>query len=399
MSEKQFLMGHASINGIEKTPDCTKNTFCGKMLPMNILLTSAGRRTYMVDYFKQALHGTGLVFAANSQMSPALSRADGFFLTPIIYSEEYIPFLLEKCRQERISLIVSLFDIDLPVLAKHRGLFEEAGVRLALSDPEMLEICSDKKEMGEVLNAAGIRTPRTFTSPEDALAAVGQGSVSWPLFVKPRFGMGSIGVLRAEDRTELLGAFSICRRAVTDSYLKYESEAAPDEAVLIQEFAGGTEYGLDLICDLDGNYVNTIIRRKCAMRSGETDEAVILGEEDPGYWDLMLTGQRLADCLKPRGLIDVDVLYRAEDPGNGHGPDRSQNSGGPDLAEDPCVIDINARFGGGYPFSHLAGADVPGAYVLWAQGRKAEGDVLCRAVPGIHGYKDITPCRYPQAES
>ena len=66
------------------------------MLPMNILLTSAGRRTYMVDYFKQALHGTGLVFAANSQMSPALSRADGFFLTPIIYSEEYIPFLLEN---------------------------------------------------------------------------------------------------------------------------------------------------------------------------------------------------------------------------------------------------------------------------------------------------------------
>ena len=39
---------------------------------MNILLTSAGRRTYLVDYFKEALCMaglTGLVHAANSAVS------------------------------------------------------------------------------------------------------------------------------------------------------------------------------------------------------------------------------------------------------------------------------------------------------------------------------------------
>ena len=345
---------------------------------MNILLTSAGRRTYMVDFFKQALHGTGLVFAANSQESPALHRADGSFLTPLIYSSDYIPFLLEKCREHEITLVVSLFDIDLPVLAKHRAEFEAAGVRLAVSGTEMLENCSDKKKMGETLFQAGICTPKTFTAPDAALHALQEGCLSWPVLIKPRFGMGSIGVLKAADPVELQGAFSICRRAVSDSYLKYESASAPDEAVLIQECVPGNEYGLDIISDLDGNYVNTIIRRKFAMRSGETDEAVILGEEDPGYWDLMLTAQRLADVLQPKGLTDVDVIYDPE----------SRTAG------EPCIIDINARFGGGYPFSHIAGADVPKAYVLWAAGQKAEGDACCYAAPGVHGYKDIALGRY-----
>lgn len=33
---------------------------------MNILLTSAGRRTYLVEYFKKALGGQGKVYASNS---------------------------------------------------------------------------------------------------------------------------------------------------------------------------------------------------------------------------------------------------------------------------------------------------------------------------------------------
>ena len=33
---------------------------------MNILLTSAGRRTYMVEYFKEVLNGNGEVHASNS---------------------------------------------------------------------------------------------------------------------------------------------------------------------------------------------------------------------------------------------------------------------------------------------------------------------------------------------
>ena len=123
---------------------------------MNILLTSAGRRTYMADYFKQALRGEGLVFVSNSVMSPALRHGDGWFLTPLIHDEEYIPFLLEKCRALEIGLLVSLFDIDLPVLAAHRADFAAAGTLVAVSDPDTIACCNDKYEMYRTLSGAGI---------------------------------------------------------------------------------------------------------------------------------------------------------------------------------------------------------------------------------------------------
>ena len=359
---------------------------------MNILLTSAGRRTYMVEYFKKALRGEGLVFAANSAMSPALEAADGHFLTPLIYSSDYIPFLLNKCRELEIGLVVSLFDIDLPVLAAHREDFAKIGTFVAVSDPETLKYCNDKYQMFRKLREGGIGCPETVLAgpvagagltqflfaDEDGVydhAAPGaetvEESAARPVMVKPRFGMGSIGLYKAIGRTEVTGAVAMCQREVAETYLKYESAETPGQAVILQECVDGAEYGLDVICDLKGNYVNTIVRRKLGMRSGETDEAIILGPEDPDYGVLQETGKKLAALIRPRGLTDVDVMMT---PGSGR----------------PYVIDINARFGGGYPFSHIAGADVPRAYVLWMEGRDVEAQAACLgAKPGVHGYKDI----------
>ena len=73
---------------------------------MNILLTSAGRRTYLVNYFKEALRMagfTGLVHAANSESSPAFFAADRQVITPLIYDSEYIPFLLDYCKKWEIG--------------------------------------------------------------------------------------------------------------------------------------------------------------------------------------------------------------------------------------------------------------------------------------------------------
>ena len=336
---------------------------------MNILLTSAGRRTYLVEYFKAAVGGSGKVYAANSQMSPALKAADRYFITPIIYSSDYIPFLLDICRKHDIDMLVSLFDIDMPVLAAHRDDFEAVGTRLAMSDADFYRICSDKHNMCLSLTEHGICSPKSYLSVEEAAEAVKAGKCDYPFIVKPRFGMGSIGVFKVYDGTELIGAYSMCRRESSNSYLRFESASVDaDNAVLIQECISGEEYGMDVICDLDGNYVNTIIRKKFAMRSGETDEAVILGTGDDCYDVLTSLGEQFAKIYRPKGLTDMDVIM-----------DRTK----------AYVRDINGRFGGGYPFSHAAGADVPKAYVLWAEGKKEEAAKYCKAKPKVHGYKDI----------
>ena len=73
---------------------------------MNILLTSVGRRTYLVEYFKEALKDRGEIHVSNStSLSPAFLKADHYVITPLIYSKEYIPFLLDYCKNNKISAL------------------------------------------------------------------------------------------------------------------------------------------------------------------------------------------------------------------------------------------------------------------------------------------------------
>lgn len=73
---------------------------------MDILLTSVGRRTYMVEYFKEALNHTGLVHAANSVETYAMKVADRSVVTPLIYNSSYIGFLLDYCLTNKVEAII-----------------------------------------------------------------------------------------------------------------------------------------------------------------------------------------------------------------------------------------------------------------------------------------------------
>ncbi|MDO4265347.1 MAG: ATP-grasp domain-containing protein [Eubacteriales bacterium] len=343
---------------------------------MNILLTSAGRRSYLVEYFKEALSGSGRVYAANAVWSPALLAADEGILTPLIYSEEYIPFLKKVCEEKEIGLLVPLFDIDLPVLARHQAQFEAMSVKMAVSSAETLLFCNDKYHMSLKLWKLGIRCPETCISVDDALLKIDALAMSYPVIVKPRLGMGSLSVCEAYNKAELRALYGLCERQISQSYLKYEAAACPKECVVIQEKLSGNEYGLDVINDLSGNYVTTIVRRKLAMRAGETDEALTLGKDDAEYKVLSELGEKISVGFSHVGNMDVDVIM---DPGNMR----------------PYVIDMNARFGGGYPFSHLAGADLPRAYVAWAKGDTPDPEWF-RVRPHVHGYKDMVLRAFPE---
>lgn len=332
---------------------------------MNILLTSAGRRGYLVEYFKEALQLAGcggLVHAANSGPCPAFAGADRSIVTPLIYDKDYIPFLAGYCKMEAIDLVIPLFDIDIPVLAAHRNLFASMGITVVTADPEAAGICNDKWKTYMALREAGIPVPAAWLDMDQALQAAQEGTVSWPIIVKPRWGMGSLSVFQADTRSELRVFADKCRRGIQDSYLRYESGADKNACVLFQQRIGGREYGLDVMNDLEGRYRNTAVKQKAAMRSGETDAAVTVENEE-----LAKLGERLSALIRHRGNLDVDVL---EENGRYY------------------VLEMNARFGGGYPFSHAAGVNLPLALVQWALGNEPDADILT-ARPGVRAQKDI----------
>ena len=183
---------------------------------MNILLTSSGRRSYLVHYFKEALDGKGLVHASNSVWSSALEIADKAVITPLIYSENYVDFLLEYCHKNGISVIVSLFDLDLPVLALSKERFLEAGVSVIVPDHEVTQICIDKWKSFHFLNDHQINTPKTYIELDLALQDIKEKKIDYPVIIKPRWGMASILVFRADNEEELRVLYAKVKREIKE---------------------------------------------------------------------------------------------------------------------------------------------------------------------------------------
>jgi carbamoyl-phosphate synthase large subunit len=331
---------------------------------MNLLLTSVGRRSYLVEYFKKALEGQGKVFVANSTaLSPAFLVADESVIVPEIYDPQYIPFLLRYCAEKNIKAIISLFDIDLPILARHKQDFERIGTKVLVSDSDFIDICNDKWKTYQFLRENGFQTPATYLELKKVKRDLKDGELHYPLMVKPRWGMGSIAVYEADNEAELDVFYLKIKRDIEKSYLKYESAQNMEESVLIQEKIDGQEYGMDVINDLEGEYVNTIVKLKRAMRFGETDCAMTVDE--PIMHEL---GERIAQISHHIGNLDVD-LFKTQ--------------------EGECyVLEMNARFGGGYPFSHMAGVNLPQAIVNWLLGKTAEENLFIPKI-GVLGQKDI----------
>ena len=332
---------------------------------MNILLTSVGRRTYLVHYFLNALKNEGKVFASNSVMTYAMSQADDYVITPPIYDKGYISFLIDYCKSKHISAILSCFDIDIPILALHKSEFTAEGITLVVSDYDTAVICNDKWLTFKKLTDIGIHTPKTFIDIEEVRRLITNGSLHFPLIMKPRWGMGSIGIMTADNLDELNVLYAKLHRNIFNTYLKYESQMDTNKCIVIQEMIQAQEYGLDILNDLSGDFVTVIAKKKIAMRAGETDIAEIV--DNKRFWNI---GRNLSTSLRHIGNLDADCFV---------------NDNG-----DIYVLELNCRFGGQYHFSHLAGVDFPQQIVDWLKGNPTSTAYITPQV-GTRCCKDLNP--------
>ncbi|MDI6817696.1 MAG: ATP-grasp domain-containing protein [Actinomycetota bacterium] len=328
---------------------------------MNILLTCAGRRNYLVQYFMEALKGRGKMFAVDSNPdAAALQEADESILVPLLGDPEYFDILRSICRENRIRLLLSLNDLELPLLAEQRKSFLEIGTIPVVSEPEVIDVGYDKYRTCEYLSARGIGVPQTYTTLEDAREAIARGDIAFPLMIKPRWGTASIGIEYVEDIGELESAYVLAKKRIKRSMLAETSMKDFERSILIQEFLDGEEYNLNIVNDLNGKYAATLAIRKLTMRAGETDRAITVDNKD-----MQALGAKIGSTLGHVGNLDCDVFV---------------------IKGKSYVFDMNPRFGGAYPFSHVAGANIPAALIAWANGEEPDPDWL-RLEPGVTSSK------------
>ena len=67
-------------------------------------------------------------------------------------------------------------------------------------------------------------------------------------------------------------------------------------------------------------------------------------------------GRRIGEALGHIGNLDVDIMQRADGA--------------------YCVLELNPRFGGGFPFSYDAGVNLPKAIIQWLKGEPVDPATL-----------------------
>lgn len=316
---------------------------------LNILLTCAGRRHYLATYFNQALGQSGRVVGTDMDLSaPALQACDVARQVPGVFAPGYLDVLKKVIMEENIDMVFSLNDLEVGLLAENRAVLEqETGATFYVPPVQTLDVCADKWRTFEFARELGIDAPETFLTVADALDALELGLVQFPLIIKPRWGSASIGLYVVETSKDLESGFEACGKAVAKSAL---SSLGAVDAVIIQEVIQGPEYGVDILYGKQENFIGFTAKKKLVMRAGETDKAVTVASEP--FKELVA---KIACALPHRGNLDCDFLER-----NGKF----------------YLLEFNPRFGGGYPFTHLAGANHVQMLLDDYQGR----------APGEYGY-------------
>jgi carbamoyl-phosphate synthase large subunit len=299
---------------------------------MRVLISSVGRRGYLVKYFKEALGSDGEVWGGDySIYAPALLCCDNSVLLPKVSEPDYAEQLIAFCQTNHIDMVVPLIDPELEVLAAQREVFYDAGIMVVVSPYETVEIAFDKYLTYKFGKDNGIGVPETVTSIKGAEELLSAGKLTWPVVVKPRKGSASSDITYCHNERQMKCAFENCPNP------------------MIQEYTQGREYGYDILGDDNYRPVSVFCKLKLAMRAGETDKAVSTDDAE-----LIELGVKLAECLPLLGPVDVDVMVT--------------NNG-------PKLLEINPRFGGGYPCSHQAGADFPAKLIAMCRNQTLVPDI------------------------
>jgi carbamoyl-phosphate synthase large subunit len=320
---------------------------------MNLLFSCIGKRGYIAQLFRQHLGpGDRILGTSNTRWTPGFHACDAAFLMPDIDDPAYADAVLELCRRERVDGLLSFFDPDVYRLSRLRETLEAMGVACFIPGPVAAEVSFDKLRADGFLREHRIPTARTFASLASAREALRNGETRFPLYVKPRFGFGSRNTFLARTQPEL------------EVFHGLESD------MLIQEPLVGDAYDIDALSDRQGRVLSVVPWRKLLSRMGETEQAETV--DSPL---LTALGQRLCTALGHAGPLDADLFVHEG------------------VAS---VLEINLRFGGGYPVSHLAGADFPGMVVRMLRGetvspafdRHTPGVVMTKALHVIGGPRE-----------
>lgn len=282
----------------------------------NILFCSVGRRAKLLMNFRESMNGCGKIVATDlSPVAPALFFADETHLVPRIDDPKYFDNILEICEKSDIKAITTVIDPEIEILAKHREELVAKGVLPLCPAAWTAHLCFDKYEMFKYLHSKGVRTVLTYNSLEGLKEGLDKGEVSFPVFMKPVTGSGSVGIGKVNSWEEAEAKFN-------DGKFTY----------IIQELMTGGDCDADVYVDcISHKAVAAFSKKKIESRIGGASKTISF--KDPKLFEFI---GEVCSVLELNGPCDMDFFIKDGE---------------------YYLSEINPRFGGAYLHAYGAGVD------------------------------------------
>lgn len=281
----------------------------------NVLILSAGRRVELVEAFRAELNKLipgAKVFAADlsPQLAPACHVADDAFAVPRVTNAEYCDRIIDICQANAIGLVIPTIDTELIVLSERIDDFAARGIHLVISSAELVRNCRDKRKTAAFLEEVGIHSPKIYDI----------SNITFPCFAKPYDGSCSVGAAVVPTRE------SLTRDMVENPRMMFAELIGKDHP----------EYTVDAYYNKSGQLCCLVPRERIEVRGGEVSKGATRRH---ALYAFLLP--RLKTIAGARGCVTFQFFAK---------PDEDRY----------LAIEINPRFGGGYPLSYAAGANYPG---------------------------------------
>lgn len=282
----------------------------------NILFCSVGRRATLLKDFRLSMRGNGEIIATDlSPVAPALFFADKTYLVPRITDPGYFDKIKDICKSNEINAITTLIDPEIEILAARREELLSMGVLPLCPAAWTAKLCFDKYEMFKYLQSKGIRTVLTYNNLEDFRQGLEKGEISFPVFMKPISGSGSVGIGKVCNWEEAEAKFN-------DGKFTY----------IIQELMTGGDCDADVYVDcISHKPVAAFSKKKIESRIGGASKTISF--KDQKLFDFI---EDVCSVLELNGPCDMDFFIKDGE---------------------YFLSEINPRFGGAYLHAYGAGVD------------------------------------------
>lgn len=282
---------------------------------MVVCITAAGRRVQLMRTLRKDAIDLGLRprFLALDQvptMSAACQEAEIVNAVPACDEPGYVQAVIDACRRHGATMVIPTIDLDLQVLAEAAERMESEGISPLISQPMAIKVARNKLLTSSVLASMGVLVPATLLLSE-AMAA--PTSAPFPAIIKPVDGSSSKGLHYLSGWEDL------------------PKPAPVGDHTLFQEHCIGPEFTVNAYVDAYGVLRCVVPHRRIEVRGGEVNKGRT--ERRPDLLDI--ARKVVAAVPGLRGPFCFQCIVTD----NG-----------------PKVFEINARFGGGYPLAHAAGA-------------------------------------------